>query len=129
MPLDSAQIRYRNFMKLFNDFISKHSDEARHGMLKAFAQRLDLSERYLSHIKCNRKNIGANLARTIEGRLRLPHGWMDREHDLYTMPIDDKEKLFVATALAFFRAQPTEARESLMHSFQKQFMDATPTGL
>ena len=129
MALDSAQIRYGNFMKLFNDFINKHPDDPRHGMLKAFAQRLDLSERYLSHIKCNRKNIGANLARTIENRLHLPHGWMDREHDLHIMPINDKEKLFLATALAFFRTQPTEARESLMHSFQKQFIDSASTGL
>ncbi len=124
MPLDSAQIRHRNFIKLFNDFMDKHPHEPRHGMLKAFAIRLDLSERYLSHIKCNRKNIGANLARTLEQRLRLPHGWMDREHDAYLMPADDKEKLFIITALAFFRAQPAESRENLMHYFQQQFMTA-----
>lgn len=124
MALDSAQIRHRNFMKLFNDFMNKHPDEPRRGMLKAFANRLQLSERYLSHIKCNRKNIGANLARTIEKRLRLTHGWMDREHDTsYTMPLDDKEKLFIATALAFFRTHPVEARERLMHYFQQQFID------
>ncbi|RJG01591.1 hypothetical protein D3878_08330 [Noviherbaspirillum sedimenti] len=93
-------------------------------MLKLFAQHLQLSERYLSHIKCNRKNIGANLARIIEERLHLPHGWMDREHDLQTMPLNDREKIFVATALAFFRAQPNEARDSLMHYFKQQFQDA-----
>lgn len=123
MALDSAQIRHRNFMKLFNDFINKHPEEPRRGMLKAFANRLQLSERYLSHIKCNRKNIGANLARTIEKRLRLTHGWMDREHDTYTMPLDDREKLFIATALAFFRTHPIEARERLIHYFQQQFID------
>lgn len=123
MSLDSAQIRYRNFMKLFKDFMLKHPDEPQRGMLKAFAQRLGLSERYLSHIKCNRKNIGANLARTIETRLRLPHGWMDREHDLHTMPVDDREKLFVATALSLFRAQPNEARDTLMRLFQQQLLD------
>ena len=123
MPLDSAQIRHRNFMKLFHDFMNRYPNEPRRGMLKAFAEHLQLSERYLSHIKCNRKNIGANLARLIEKRLRLPHGWMDREHDPHTMPLDDKEKIFVATALAFFRAHPTEARDSLMHYFQQQFLD------
>lgn len=125
MPLDSAQIRHKNFMKLFEDFIGKHPNESRRGMLKAFAQRLDLSERYLSHIKCNRKNIGANLARTIEDRLRLPHGWMDQEHPLFAMPVNDKEKLFVATALTLFRAQPNEARKTLMHLFEQQLLAVT----
>lgn len=121
MLLDSAQIRHRNFMKLFNDFMDNNPGEPRHGMLKLFAHHLGLSERYLSHIKCHRKNIGSNLARIMETRLHLPHGWMDREHDHLTWPLDDKEKIFVATALAYFRAQSYEARNSLMRHFEEQF--------
>ncbi len=123
MALDSAQIRHRNFMKLFNDFIGSHAEQPRRGMLKLFAERLELSERYLSHIKCDRKNIGANVARAIEQRLNLTHGWMDREHDLYTMPINDREKLFVATALTLFRAHPNDARDALMHVFQQRLLE------
>lgn len=124
MLLDSAQIRHRNFMKLFNDFTHNNSGEPKHGMLKLFALHLQLSERYISHIKCQRKNIGGNLARIIETRLRLPHGWMDREHDHSILALDEKEKIFIATALAYFRAQPLEARESLMRHFQQEFQKA-----
>ena len=120
MAMDSAQIRHKNFMRLFNDFIDKHPNEPQRGMLKLFAQRLGLSDRYLSHIKCNRKNIGNIVARTIEQRLKLPHGWMDREHDALSMPVDDKEKLFIETALTLFRAQPHEAREMMIELFRQQ---------
>ncbi|MDB5761376.1 MAG: hypothetical protein JWQ21_371 [Herminiimonas sp.] len=89
-------------------------------MLKLFAQRLELSDRYLSHIKCNRKNIGNIVARAIEERLKLPHGWMDREHDTFNMAIDDREKLFVETALSLFRAQPNEAREMMIDLFRQR---------
>jgi hypothetical protein len=114
MAMDSRQIRHKNFKKLFDDFVDCHPQEPRRGMLKLFAERLGLSDRYLSHIKCNRKNIGNHVARTIEQRLKLPHGWMDREHDAFNMPTDDKEKLFVETALSLFRAQPHEARELML---------------
>lgn len=123
MLLDSAQIRHRNFMKLFNDFMHDNPEEPKHGMLKLFAQHLHLSERYISHIKCNRKNIGGNLARLIETRLRLPHGWMDREHDPL-LPLDDQEKIFITTALTYLRAQPHEVRASLIRHLQLQFQNS-----
>jgi len=114
MAMNSAQIRHKNFQKLFDDFIDQHPGLPRRGMLKLFAQRLSLSDRYLSHIKCNRKNIGNNIARAIEEQLKLPHGWMDREHDALPLPLDDREKLFVQTALTLFRAQPNDAREMML---------------
>jgi hypothetical protein len=120
MAMDSAQIRHKNFKKLFDDFIDQHSNLPQRGMLKLFAQRLDLSDRYLSHIKCNRKNIGSTLARIIEERLKLPRGWMDREHDTLNMPTDDKEKLFIETALVLFRAQPNEAREMMIELLRQR---------
>lgn len=120
MTMDSTQIRYKNFKRLFDDFIAKHPNEPQRGMLKLFAQRLELSDRYLSHIKCNRKNIGNIVARAIEERLKLPHGWMDREHDTFNMAIDDREKLFVETALSLFRAQPNEAREMMIDLFRQR---------
>jgi hypothetical protein len=120
MTMDSAQIRHKNFQKLFHDFIDQHPNLPQRGMLKLFAERLGLSDRYLSHIKCRRKNIGSNIARTIEERLRLPHGWMDREHDALNLPIDEKEKLFVETALSLFRAQPREARELMIDLLRRR---------
>jgi transcriptional regulator with XRE-family HTH domain len=79
--MNSSQIRHKNFHALFNDFIARHPDQPQRGMLKQFAQQLGLSDRYLSHIKCQRKNIGNSVARAIETALNLSHGWMDREHE------------------------------------------------
>lgn len=118
--MNSAQIRHKNFQKLFSQFIKQHADLPQRGMLKLFAQRLTLSERYLSHIKCNRKNIGNNVARVIEEQLKLPHGWMDREHDVFPMLVDDKERLFVETALTLFRAQPEAAREMMINLLRQR---------
>jgi len=126
MAMDSAQIRHSNFKRLFNDFIDKHPEAPQRGMLKAFAQQLNLSDRYLSHIKCGRKNIGNSVARTIEERLKLPHGWMDREHDALNLPIDDKEKLFVETALSLFRAQPSEARDLMLDLLRQRLQTPLP---
>lgn len=127
--MNSAQIRHKNFMKLFNDFIDRHPGAPQRGMLKLFAQHLDLSERYLSHIKCNRKNIGNAVARTIEERLKLPHGWMDREHNTLNLPADDKEKLFVEMALILFRAQPNDAREVMIELFRQRLHTPAVTPL
>ncbi len=125
MAMDSAQIRHKNFKKLFVGFIDQHPHLPQRGMLKLFAERLELSDRYLSHIKCGRKNIGNHVARAIEERLDLPHGWMDREHDTLRMPTDEKEKLFIETALTLFRAQPNEAREMMIDLLRQQ-LQATP---
>lgn len=114
MAMDSAQIRHKNFQKLYADFIAQHSHLPQRGMLKLFAERLELSDRYLSHIKCQRKNIGNNVARGIEERLKLPHGWLDREHDRLSPPNNEKEKLFLEMALALFRTQEDDAREMLL---------------
>lgn len=125
MVMDSAQIRHKNFKKLFADFINQHPNLPQRGMLKLFAQRLNLSDRYLSHIKCNRKNIGNSVARTIEEQLKLPRGWMDREHDTLNLPIDDKEKLFVETALTLFRSQPNETRDMMLDLLRQRLQVIT----
>ena len=120
MAMDSAQIRHKNFQKLFAEFIDQHHHLPQHGMLKLFAARLGLSDRYLSHIKCRRKNIGNNVARAIENRLHLPHGWLDREHDRFNPPNSEKEKLFVEMALALFRTQEDETRELLLNLLRER---------
>ncbi len=124
--MDSAQIRHNNFRKLFDDFVRQHPDLPQRGMLKLFAQHLELSDRYLSHIKCNRKNIGNNVARAIEERLKLPRGWMDREHGGFSMPVDEKEKLFVETALTLFRSQPENAREVMIDMLRQRLQTPPP---
>lgn len=124
MAMDSAQIRHRNFHKLYTDFIDQRPHLPHRGMLKLFAEQLGLSDRYLSHIKCNRKNIGSNVARNIEERLKLPRGWMDREHDRLNPPVDENEKLFIEMALTLFRTQQAEARE-FMITMLRQRLEAS----
>lgn len=118
--MNSSQIRHQNFHTLFNDFIARHPEQPQRGMLKQFAQQLGLSDRYLSHIKCQRKNIGNGVARAIETALGLPHGWMDREHDRPAPPADERERLFIDTALTLFRAQPDHARELMLNLLRQQ---------
>jgi hypothetical protein len=124
--MNSSQIRHKNFHTLFQDFIARHPELPRRGMLKLFAEHLELSDRYLSHIKCQRKNIGHKLARAIETRLELPHGWLDREHDSAArMPVDDTEKLFIETALLLFRSRPAHARELMLQLLREQLQATT----
>jgi transcriptional regulator with XRE-family HTH domain len=123
MPLDSAQIRHHNFIVLYRQFRQEHGHLPERGMLKMFAQRVGLSDRYLSHIKCNRKNIGNNVARAIEEALGLPRGWMDREHDRSTAPLDagdDAEKMFLETAKLLYRAEPEAMRRVVMELLQRK---------
>jgi len=120
--MNSSQIRHKNFQTLFENFIARHPNQPRRGMLKRFAQQLGLSDRYLSHIKCQRKNIGNNVARAIEAALSLPQGWMDWEHDAPKPPADDREKLFIETALILFRTQPDHARELMLNLLRQQLL-------
>lgn len=118
--MDTAQIRQHNFQTLFRRFKEQNAHLPDRGMLKLFAEKLELSDRYLSHLNCGRKNIGANIARHIEKRLKLPHGWMDNDHDRQPVgePADELERNFVETALAIYRSSPAEAR-SMMLDFLK----------
>lgn len=121
--MDTAQIRHNNFMQLFRKFREAHSDLPDRGMLKLFAEKLELSDRYISHLKNNRKNIGANTARHIERRLKLPHGWLDNIHDRQSgqpteQTANEAERQFVDTALAIYRANPVEAQRMMLEFLQ-----------
>lgn len=121
--MDSAQIRHRNFMMLYKQFRESHADLPERGMLKLFSERIGLSDRYLSHLKCNRKNIGNNVARTIEDALGLARGWMDREHADAAAPaegVSDAEKMFLDMARMLYRSEPEEASQALMSLLQKK---------
>lgn len=117
--MDTSEIRHQNFMALFKMFQDQHSELPTRGMLKLFAERLELSDRYLSHIKNNRKNIGAAIARQIEKRLKLPHGWMDNTHT-HTEPSNELERNFMETALALYRSAPSEARAMMLEFLKRR---------
>jgi hypothetical protein len=125
MPIDNAHIRHQNFMALYKKFRDANPHLPERGMLKMFADRIGLSDRYLSHIKCKRKNIGNNVARTIEEALGLPHGWMDREHAKggnLTEDSDDAEKMFLETAKTLYRSDPEGARRVIMELLRKRLL-------
>ncbi len=125
--MDSAQIRHRNFMLLYKQFRETHADLPERGMLKLFSERIGLSDRYLSHLKCNRKNIGNNVARAIEDALGLTRGWMDREHaeaDGRANAVNDAEMMFLEMAKMLYRSEPEEARRALMSLLQKKLQSS-----
>lgn len=123
--MDNAQIRHQNFMALYKKFRDANPGMPERGMLKMFAERIGLSDRYLSHIKCNRKNIGNNVARTIEEALGLAHGWMDREHSVAAVSTaggDEAEKMFLETAITLYRADPEGTRRMIMELLRMRLL-------
>lgn len=79
-----TQARYENFDALFEAFRQKlwrdFPDEPEKGMLRKFAARANLSDRYASHLNCKRKPMGHAVARKIELAMGLPEMWMDQDH-------------------------------------------------
>jgi hypothetical protein len=67
------------------------------------------------------------MARAIEAALDLPQGWMDREHNEPKAPVDEREKLFIETALILFRAQPDDATRLMLDLLRRQLL--TPGAL
>jgi hypothetical protein len=77
-------IRFENFQLLFSAFKVKlkrdFPGEPDRGMLRKFASRAGLDERYASHLNVRRKTVGSNTARSMETALGLPVNFMDHPH-------------------------------------------------
>ena len=67
LGVDATEARRKNLLKL----------EKQYSTLEAIGQKTDTSAAYLSQIKNETRNMGAKVARRIEGKLGLPRGWMD----------------------------------------------------
>jgi hypothetical protein len=52
---------------------------------------------------------------------------MDREHNEPKAPVDEREKLFIETALILFRAQPDDATRLMLDLLRRQLL--TPGAL
>jgi hypothetical protein len=124
--MDNAQLRLANFMFLFNKFKEENSDKPQRGMLKLFAEKLELSDRYLSHVKCGRKQIGANTARHVEDKMQLPRGWMDMPHE-GAFAGTEGEAMFIETSLALYRNNPAAARELMVEMLKSRLKATKPT--
>jgi hypothetical protein len=129
--MDVSEIRYRNFRYLFEQFKTtarnKDPDAPDKGMMKAFGERLGIKQAYMSHINTRYKGIGTLTARQMEKALKLPHGWMDQQHDeprrtvaapapvVTESVINDADELaFVEAAVQAYRMDPVSAQAALM---------------
>src|SRR4051812_21646370 len=73
------QIRLRNTLKKFEDFVIEHPGP---GEIRRFAERLGMSANYLTQIKAGTKVIGDRTARKIEKAFQLEPFWLDIDHEL-----------------------------------------------
>ena len=116
--MNASETRHANFMELFRQFRERNATLPDRGMLKLFAEHLGMSDRFLSHIKCNRKAIGHAVARQIEDASGKLEGWLDQPHkDLDPKSLPERD--FLETALALYRDDPAGAG-SLMTEMLKQ---------
>lgn len=94
LVMDVKQIREQNLKKLIDQV----------GGQAALARCVDTAPAYLSQILSSKskKSIGDDLARRLEGALKLDHGWMDQLHDSGEAREESR-----ASALASRLAEPT----------------------
>ena len=116
--MDASQNRIVNFLALFKQFRDANAHLPNRGLLKLFAERVDVSHVFLSHVKCGRKQIGASIARKIEAKCGQPHGWMDQPHS----PADAQtgaERALVEQILAIYRNSPVSTQRLITDAIKK----------
>jgi hypothetical protein len=112
--METSQIRYSNFVSVFAKFKQENSDLPEHGMLKAFAETLGMSQAYLSHVYTKRKNIGTRTARNIEKGMKLPAGYMDSLPANRPISATAQEKAFIQSCLTMYRQDPLKAQSIVL---------------
>ena len=114
--MDIYTIRLANYKTLLLQFRSRkdEKDQPEYGLLTRFADACGVNARYLSHINNGRKNIGEALARQLEVGMKVPHGWMDREHNAAAAPAGDGEQEFIEMATRLYRKSPVKAQAMLL---------------
>ena len=120
--MDVSEIRMKNYKRLLKEF-EESPDQAgllRHGLIKRFATKGGLSDRYLSHINNNRKQIGPKLARKMEEGFGLPFGWLDNDHDVALQSTSDTEKELIATVMSLYRESPEDVQQMLMRYMREK---------
>lgn len=116
------RVRARNFLFLFEQFKEERRrmwpDEPDRGMLKRFAERLELNNVYLSNLKSGAKIMGVKTARHIETHMGLPEGWMDTDHSRDEATMNDDDLAFQDSVMAVYRQAPEASRALLLRMFQ-----------
>lgn len=130
-PVDLAQVRLDNALRLFDEFVrqtARHADAATlRGLERRFAERVQIQPSYWSQIKSRSRQIGERLARQFEHQCHKPRGWMDLPHEAEAdeaatdtavqderEPRDDDERFIVGLVLTYYRRHPQRARTRLL---------------
>ena len=130
-PVDLAQVRLDNALRLFDEFVrqtARHADAATlRGLERRFAERVQIQPSYWSQIKSRSRQIGERLARQFEHQCHKPRGWMDLPHHGEAdqgqagpspqddrEPRDDDERFIVGLVLTYYRRHPQRARTRLL---------------
>lgn len=116
------KVRARNFQFLFEQFKEERrkvrADEPDRGMLKRFAEHLELNNVYLSNINSGNKVIGVKTARHIEKKMNVPEGWLDTDHTRDESLMSDDDVAFQDSVMAIYRQAPEASRALLLRAFQ-----------
>ncbi len=115
--MDAAQNRLDNFAKLLNDFREANMHLPNRGMLKLFAEKVEVSDKYLSHVQCGRRSMGSATARQIEARCGKPQGWMDAHHSDMD-PQNGEERYLVEQVLTLYRHSPETVKKLILNAIK-----------
>lgn len=115
-------VRLRNFLILFEQFKQmrweKWPDEPERGMLRRFAEHLELNHTWLSNVKSGSKILGVKNARHIERKMGVSEGWLDTDHSRDESMSSDDDKAFRDSVMAIYRQAPEASRALLLRAFQ-----------
>jgi hypothetical protein len=136
-PVDLAQVRLDNALRLFDEFVrqsARHADAAAlRGLERRFAERVQIQPSYWSQIKSRSRQIGERLARQFEQLCHKPAGWMDVPHATDVAeppgdgtPRDDDERFIVGLVLTYYRRHPQRARTRLLDLLGEVLAPAPP---
>lgn len=115
------ETRHENFKLLFQmwkEHVWKQfPDQPERGMLRMMANTFEMSERFLSHLKCDAKPMGGRVARQLEAQMGLPEGWMDSDHGEKKTT---SEQEFLAVMSMLYKSSPLKAMELMTSQLTKQ---------
>lgn len=115
-------VRQRNFHILFEqykaDLRKSLPGQPDRGMLKKFAEHLDINSVYMSNINKGHKVIGVKTARQIEEKMGLPEGWLDTDHSRTASEMPTDDAAFLDSVMAVYRQAPEASRALLLRAFQ-----------
>lgn len=138
--VDLAQLRHRNALALFDEFVratvTRPDAATLRGLERRFAERIGIQPSYWSQVKSRSRQIGERLARQFEQCCGKPAGWLDHSHEsgpatagtlpgttgadaaavdaAPAQPRDEDERFIVGLVLSYYRRNPQRARQRLL---------------